>query len=594
MAISEKLNDRNNLRGRKNSKNAFIPFSSQKVESPGAGRENGQNQYLNGVPRLTLPTKSIDQWPTLVDLRAVYVTSPSFNMDVLPIDQQPTLLLKPVKLRSEGEQSSSESYFILIRKLVKSSGIYALASFVSPLISLVLAPFLTRNLSHADYGALTIFITVIALVAGITQLGLNNAFFRAYSCDYESEGDRLSIVSTVVILLSLSTIPITMTAILGATWISSALFGTPSYTDSVKLAASVILLQNLTVPGLSWLRAENKAILFSILSIGNLLTSLGLNFVLVGVLHMGIAGSLIATGGGYACIVIFSLPAILLRTGFRLRLDIARNLLSFGIPLVSNFISVWVLQLSDRYLLSRYGSLSQTASYSVAYTLGGVLGILVLTPFSLAWPTAMFAIAKRKDAAKVFQLVFRWFSIFLLFAAYGLSLVSTALLFILFPPAYHSAAPVVPIVAMSIMFYGVFNVFTIGISIQRKTWYAVVFTTLAALVNVGANIILIPLYGSMGAAASTLIAYALLAIVTYVLNQRIYPIPFEIGKFMIALLIGIALYVGVAILTQAQGLNVTLGVSLGVFGLYAGCLWLIGKLPVRRESHIQIREVSVV
>lgn len=64
-----------------------------------------------------------------------------------------------------------------IRQLVKSSGIYALSSLAAPLVSLVLAPFLTRHLSHADYGALAVLNTAIALVAGITQLGLNSAFF---------------------------------------------------------------------------------------------------------------------------------------------------------------------------------------------------------------------------------------------------------------------------------------------------------------------------------------------------------------------------------------------------------------------------------
>ena len=618
-----------------------IPFPEQEADSP-QRMEDQHASWMSGVPRLTLPTRSIDQWtsskiprlrlptksidqrptnvklkavrltpllssyiidqrPTNVKLKAVRLTPlpSSYIVDVLPIDQQTTLIIPAIQIAGKTEnaeaekQAAAENYVSLVQRLVKSSGIYALASFASPLTSLVLAPFLTHNLSHADFGALTVLNTVIALVAGITQFGLNNAFFRAYSIDYEAEKDRLTIVSTVVILLTLSTVPVALAMIFAAPWISNLLLGSSSYSNAIKLAGLAVLMQNLTVPALSWLRAENRALLFSLLSIANLLIGLGANIFFVGVLHMGIVGSLIATAGGYAFMVVCSLPVIGLRAGLHIKLDIAWNLLSFGLPLVSSFVSVWVLQLADRYLLSRFGSLSETGSYGVAYTLGGVLGVLVLTPFSLAWPTAMFTIAKRKDAARVYQLVFRWFSIALLLAAYGLSLLSTILLTLFFPPAYSSAAPVIPVVALSTMFYGIYNIFTTGISVTRKTWYAVIFTTFAALINVGANIILIPLYGSIGAAEATLIAYVLLAVVAYAVNQCIYPIPFEIGKCLLALTAGIALYGGTMFLTQKQNMYISWAISFGVLMLYAACLALLGLYFTRRDSSNQKQKQEV-
>ncbi len=414
----------------------------------------------------------------------------------------------------------SQDYVSLVRKLVESSGIYALASFVSPLISLVLAPFLTSHLSHADYGALAVLTTVIALMIGVTQFGLNHAFFRTYNYDYEAPGDHLRVVSTLVALLLLISIPVTVAMMLAAPWLSILLFSSPAYALPVRVVALVILLQNLSVPGFSWLRAENRATFFSILSILNLLVALGANIVLVGMLHLGIAGSLLATAGGYGVVVVCTLPVILLRAGVGLRRDIAWNLLSFGMPLVSNFVSLWVLQLSDRYLLSRLGSLSQTASYAVGYSLGGMISSLVLSPFQLAWPATMFTIAKRDDAARVFQFVFRWFSIALLFITFAFSLAGTGVLLLFFPPAYHLAAPVIPIVALSSMFYGVYIFFTTGIGVRRKNWLAIIFTTSSALINVGLNIVLIPRYGSIGAALSTLIAYVVLALIAYIVNQR--------------------------------------------------------------------------
>jgi O-antigen/teichoic acid export membrane protein len=554
-------------------------------------------QFMQVVPRLTMPTKSIDQWSTWIELPAIYPPS-LYTVDSLAIDQQTTVTIPAIRKANGSSitevKSSSENHVELIRKLAKSSGVYAIASFVSPLIALVLAPFLTHNLSHNDYGALTILNTAISLIVGITQFGLASAFFRAYNCDYESERDHRDILGTVVILLSLSTIPVAIGVFVAASLVSSVLFGTAIYSGPVKIAAVIVLVQNLTVPGFSWCRAEGKPGFFSSLSIVNLFVSLGANIFLVGVLHMSITGSLLATAAGYTCVVLLTLPLLLLRAGLRLRIDITQNLISFGLPLVFNFVSIWVLQLSDRYLLGRLGTLAEVASYGVAYTLGGVLSVLIITPFMLAWPSAMFTIAKRKDAVQAFQLVFRWFSALLLLAAYGLSLLSTALLNLLFPPAYHSAASVIPIVAMSTMFYGLSTVCNVGTSIQRKNWYQFLFAAIAALVNIIANLALIPLYGSMGAAVSTLIAYVILVLLSYLVNQRLYPVPFEVGKFVFALAIGIALYGGSEILAQPHGIIAAWGILLSAFFLYGSYLLLSTKFFPMKNKTIETRIQEVL
>jgi O-antigen/teichoic acid export membrane protein len=307
------------------------------------------------------------------------------------------------------------------------------------------------------------------------------------------------------------------------------------------------------------------------------------NILLVGVLHLGLAGSLLATGCGYASVVICTLPIILLRAVLRMRADIVRNLLAFGIPIIFNFISYWVLQLADRYLLSVFSSLAETARYGVAYTLGSAISIVVLGPFTLAWPAALFAVAKREDAAKIYKLVFRWFSLFLLFTAFGLSLAGTIVLHWLFPVSYHSGANIIPVVAVSLAFFGPYYVFGVGISITRKTWLTPILLAVAAVVNVALNLVLIPHYGAMGAAVSTLIAYVVLVAISYIVNQRLYPVPFEIGIFLIALLIGTALYIGSDFLGRGFGTYGAWGISACTLLLYGGCLALLGKLLTKNH-----------
>jgi O-antigen/teichoic acid export membrane protein len=468
---------------------------------------------------------------------------------------------------------SGEGYVALVRNLMKSSGIYALASFAGPLISLVLAPFLTHNLTPSEFGALAILNTLIGLVAGVSQLGLGSAFFRAYNYDYTDARDRRAIPFTVTALLLLLTIPTVIGVIVAAPLVSQALLGSPDFATPIIVAALVILMQNLSVPGFAWLRADNRAAFFAALSIANLVISLSANLVLVGALRLGVIGSLLATGSGYTTVVICTLPIIVLRSRLRVRLDIAWSVVSFGAPQVLSLISVWVLALSDRYLLGVIASLSEAAHYSVAYSLGSVVSTAIIAPFALAWPTTMYAIAKRHDAARLFRLVFRWFSLLLLFAAFLLSIVSTALLYWLFPASYRSAAPIIPVVSASIACYGLYIVFMTGASIRRKTWVAAALTGVAAAVNFGLNLLLIPRFHAMGAAASTFLAYALLGGLAFLINRAIYPVPYELARFLNAALMGVALFTWCMLLDSLVGDSWSL--VIGASGVIVYALWLL-------------------
>ncbi len=542
-------------------------------------------RLMKSIPRLTLPSKNIDLWNTVVSLDAVEIPVPHFIPDVWnqPTQVQPAMPIAEGKVSADRQR---ENYASNLGTLVKNSGVYALSSLASPLVALVLAPFLTHNLSHADYGALALISTTITLLAGLAQLGLGSAFFRSYNYDYTLVEDRRRVLSTLVLLLISISFLTSVATIMAAPLLATLLFRDTNFVQVIRLAGVIVFLQNLTVPGFSWLRAENKPFFFSVLSLANLLVALTTTLFFIGVLHLALLGSLLATGMGYLVVVICILPYIVFKAGVRFRWPMAKELLSFGLPNVSTFVSVWVLQLSDRYLLSILGSLAQVAGYSLAYNLGGVLGVVVLSPFTLAWPSAMFSIAKRNDSASVFRLVFRWFSFVLLFAAYGLSLVSTSILRLFFPPTYQASAPIIPIIAMSIMFYGIYNIFMTGVSITRKTWLAVLLTSSAAVINVIANLILIPMYGAMGAAVSTLIAYFVLTILAYIVNQRIYPVPYEVARFVLALFIGIALYTVTDMVVRDKNLYLTWAIYIIVLFFYAGSLALLGWLPSRIQKKI--------
>src|SRR5947209_3995889 len=484
------------------------------------------------------------------------------------------------------QTTGSAIYIGLIRDLVKNSSIYAIASLTAPLVTLLLAPFLTHRLSRSDYGALAVLITVVALVAGVAELGLSAASGRLYVYDCKTQREQLDTLSTLVSLFFLILIPITTIGVMTAPWLSTLLLGSTSYTGALAMAAVLVLTQNLTYPGLMWLRAERRAVLFTILSIANLLITAAANVVLVGMLHMGVVGSLLANGLGDAIIIVCTLPIILWRAGFHLRFALAVSMLAFGLPHVTNLVSGWVLQLSDRYLLERFASLSLAGGYSVAYSLGGALSAAIVAPFSAAWWALIYHIMKREEAKHIFKLIFRGFSFVLLFATLSLSLFGRSVFDLLFPASYHADSSIIPIIALSTLFSGIFIVVNLGVSSRGAavTWMTSLFFIVSALMNVGLNIILIPAYGMMGAALATLVAYIALALMAYLFTQRIYPVPFEVSLFLVALGIGTVLYFADYEATQGRSIVMISGIHIGSLLLYGLCLLFLGWLLPRARG----------
>jgi len=84
--------------------------------------------------------------------------------------------------------------------------------------------------------------------------------------------------------------------------------------------------------------------------------------------------------------------------------------------------------------------------------------------------------------------------------------------------------------------------------------------------------VLIPRFGAAGAAGTTLVAYITLAVLSYFANQRLYPVPFEIGRFVAAALGGIVLYA--ACYYAATMLGFQWFVPLGIVGFFAYAIWL--------------------
>jgi O-antigen/teichoic acid export membrane protein len=131
---------------------------------------------------------------------------------------------------------------------------------------------------------------------------------------------------------------------------------------------------------------------------------------------------------------------------------------------------------------------------------------------------------------------------------------------------------------------GVIHIFNTGLYLSKKTSRISMLTTGAALLNILLNILLVPLWGIMGAAVTTVLSYGALAWVTYHVAQRSYLIPYDLRRLLILCVVSTALY-GLSLGLRIRFSNWILVAKSGLWMSYPFILYFIGFYePLEMES----------
>jgi O-antigen/teichoic acid export membrane protein len=102
---------------------------------------------------------------------------------------------------------------------------------------------------------------------------------------------------------------------------------------------------------------------------------------------------------------------------------------------------------------------------------------------------------------------------------------------------------IVPIIALGYVFDAVYIVQLPGVfRLERSNWVAITRAA-GALSNILLNFILIPYLGAMGAALATCGSFLLMAVFFYLVNRRLYPIPYEWWRLLRIALLMTAVFV---------------------------------------------------
>jgi O-antigen/teichoic acid export membrane protein len=133
---------------------------------------------------------------------------------------------------------------------------------------------------------------------------------------------------------------------------------------------------------------------------------------------------------------------------------------------------------------------------------------------------------------------------------------------------FWEGADVVAPLAFAGVFWGAYIVVAIGVGRTRRTQFNWVITGAAAAINVGLNLVLIPEYGIHGAAASAVIAFAVMFVGMTWWAQRVYPVPYQWRRVVTAMGVAVALTVTARVIDRLEvAILLVLAYPLALFAL---------------------------
>lgn len=428
------------------------------------------------------------------------------------------------------------------KQLIKDSFIYSLGRVASSLIGFFLIPVYTRIFTPGDYGTIELLFTFQGFLLAFLILGTDGAQTR-YFYDSDQKEYRREIVSTILYFRLLWGAVVVAVCVLAASAFNQFLFNG----EIPNTYFYVIFLATLFSVILNCLVAVYRLLLrpkpYLAITLSQSLLSAAIIILLVVYFKQGIQGYLI----GYAVSILLLIPVaiLLLRdyVSFKFSRSLINKMLKFGIPLMPTGIAIWVMNFADRYFLSQITTLDEVGLYAVGAKFGMAIG-LITQSFRMAWTPLALSVAKEPDAKLFYRNVAEMYLVGTSFIIIMLTGMSKLVMIVMTQPDYYAGYIVVGILAYGAVFYGLYTISTLGIWLGERTVFVTVAIVISAGLNIGLNIAFIPIWGMIGAAVATLVAYIIGNALAFYFGERYYSIGFNylrLGATVLVTCLGIAL-----------------------------------------------------
>lgn len=391
-------------------------------------------------------------------------------------------------------------------------------------------PLYTRFLSTSDYGKLDIIQTTISLLVPLITLQAVEAVFR-YSVDMKKKSN-----ASVVLINGLFLCLLGMVISLSLYPVFNKVEPFSSYIGLFYL----IMFLNMACDVMKqFVRGLGKITVFVVSDLSYTASIVLFNVIFLTVIQLGLRGYLLsmvfAQLVNMAVLLIFGniVDNLDLRSFDR---SFLKSMIIYSAPLIPNGLMWWVMNVSDRYMLTYFMGFDATGIYSVSYKFPSLI-TLVNSIFFMAWQLSAMQEYGKDGYEGFYKKVFGALSSLLLLATGFVLLILKPLLKVFVANTFYESWKYVPLLLIGTVFQAYSSFFGTNYTASKKTKGAFSTSVVGAIVNIGINFILIPVWGIQAAAFSTMAAYIAMWLMRVKDTQKFVKIEIDWKNLTVSLMI---------------------------------------------------------
>lgn len=421
------------------------------------------------------------------------------------------------------------------------------------MFSFLLVPLYTDLLPKAAYGKVSIIFAFMIFFNVILSYGMETAFFRFHN----KETNKNAVVETTSVSIFWTSIVFLFIALLFRNTLSLWSGIDEQY---ISYTIWILALDALVIVPFSKLRVNQQPIRYAIIKIGNVVINLGLNLFFLSYLpviaqsnpdHFLSSLYLEDFQIGYIFVsnivaslvtfLLFSPTYLLLKWHFDYALW--KRMMRYGMPVMVAGIAFAINEQFDKILLGKLLPANiadaEVGVYSACYKLG-LFMVLYRTAYTLGIEPFFFSHADSKDAPQTYATITKYFVIFGSFILLSVIVFADVLKVIMIrDESYWEAMKVVPLIILANFFLGIYTNLSVWYKLIDKTHIGAYISIVGAMITLVLNYLLIPTMSYYGSAIATIAAYGSMMFISYYFGNKYYPIPYDINKIALYLLLSI-------------------------------------------------------
>lgn len=416
------------------------------------------------------------------------------------------------------------------KQLAKNTIIIFFGKVCTQLISFFLLPLYTSYLNTNEYGIVDLIQTYVTLLVPIITLELEMSIFRYLVDARSSKNETNKLISNNFFVLFVSLLFFTIIYGIICCFVPIP-FKLLIWIDVIVCVLSGNFLQVA--------RGFGKTLDYSVSCILTGLTTVIYNIFLICFVGLGAEGMIIsmALANGICSLYLFWRLKLYKRINFKvIDFKLLKEMYKYSIPLIPNGISWWIVNVSDRSIISWVLGASANGLYAISNKFPTIISSLTGI-FNLSWAESAALHIEAADRDEFFSEITN--TVVKLFTALGVGMIACMpfVFPILIDNKYSEAYNYIPFLVLG-------TVFNVAICLYSQVYLAKklskqVATTaiIGAIINIVINVLFIKRIGLYAASISTAIAYFVMMVYRHIDLKKYINIKIERGLIIKTLLI---------------------------------------------------------